>query len=109
MKGAHQYADALTGCGKNETTASKIIPEPIKSVIKGSVINFLVHFCYKNICSKFAANAYFFFAAFLRAGFFFAVTFLRVAVAFFRFLLAAFFAGIFGSCRIEKRAGLYID
>jgi hypothetical protein len=47
-------------------------------------------------------------AAFLRAGFFFAVTFLRVALAFWRFLLAAFFAGIFDSCRIEKRRGLYM-
>ena len=47
-------------------------------------------------------------AAFLRAGFFFADTFLRVAVAFLRFLLAAFLAGIFDSCRIEKRPGLYM-
>jgi hypothetical protein len=47
-------------------------------------------------------------AAFLRAGFFFAVAFRRVAETFFRFLLTAFFAGICGSCRVEKRRGLYI-
>jgi hypothetical protein len=42
------------------------------------------------------------------AGFFFAVTFRRVAETLFRFLLAAFFAGILDSCRLEKRRGLYI-
>jgi hypothetical protein len=47
-------------------------------------------------------------AAFLRAGAFFADTFRRVAETFFRFLLAAFFAGIVDSCRLEKRRGLYI-
>ena len=39
----------------------------------------------------------------------FDATFLREAVVFFRVFLAAFFAGIWYSCRIEKRAGLYID
>ncbi|MDH3266762.1 MAG: hypothetical protein OEM25_07340, partial [Gammaproteobacteria bacterium] len=38
----------------------------------------------------------------------FAAVFLRETVAFFRFLLAAFFAGIWNSCRIQKRAGLYM-
>ena len=32
----------------------------------------------------------------------------REAVAFFRFLLAVFLAGISNSCRTEKRRGLYI-
>jgi hypothetical protein len=44
----------------------------------------------------------------LGAAFFFAVTLRRVIETFFRFLLAAFFAGIVDSCRLEKRRGLYI-
>jgi hypothetical protein len=47
-------------------------------------------------------------AAFLEAALFFAVTLRRVAETFFRFLLAAFFAGIVDSCRLEKRRGLYM-
>ena len=50
-----------------------------------------------------------FLAADFLAAAFLAETFLRDAGAFFRFLLAVFFAGIFYSCRTEKRRGLYID
>ncbi|MDH4125812.1 MAG: hypothetical protein OEW64_09970 [Gammaproteobacteria bacterium] len=53
-----------------------------------------------------------FFAAFLVATFFLliflAATLFLEVVALLRFLLAVFFAGIRSSCRIEKRAGLYI-
>ena len=57
--------------------------------------------------------AAFFLTTFFLATFFllafFAGTFFREAVAFFCFLLAAFFAAMWNSCRIEKRPGLYID
>jgi hypothetical protein len=43
-----------------------------------------------------------------RAAAFRLAAFLFEAVAFFRFLLAVFFAGIFNSCRTEKRPGLYM-
>ncbi len=50
----------------------------------------------------------FFFTTFFFVVVFLAATFLREAGVFFRFLLAAFFAGILGSCRGKKRPGLYI-
>jgi hypothetical protein len=46
--------------------------------------------------------------AVLRAAVFRAAAFLPVAAAFFRCLLAVFFAGIFNSCGTEKRRGLYM-
>ena len=44
----------------------------------------------------------------LRGADFRAAAFLPVAAAFFRLLLAVFFAGIFNSCGTEKRRGLYM-
>ncbi|MCH8117119.1 MAG: hypothetical protein IIA78_03255 [Proteobacteria bacterium] len=47
-------------------------------------------------------------ATFFRDTLRFLATFLREVATCCRFLLAVFFAGISNSCRIEKRAGLYI-
>ena len=66
------------------------------------------------LLADFFADKGFFFATlrFLAADFFgvdfLATTFFRDVVAFFRFLLAAFFAGIFGLLPDQKRPGLYM-